>query len=111
MNRNADTFPGGFPSSGDSFINYIRSGANSSYFSWGSKVSGSGASEFGLMLSESGAYPHCLARRVFRSVCKRDPVSFEEDMLKNAARSFTEANYSLRELFKRIAISRECLGQ
>ncbi len=111
MNRNADTFPGGFPSSGDSFINYIRSGANKSYFDWGSKVSGSGASEFGLMLSESGAFPRCLARRVFRSVCKRDPVSFEEDMLKNAARSFTEANYSLRELFKRIAISRECLGQ
>ncbi|MCB0384871.1 MAG: hypothetical protein KDD43_05715, partial [Bdellovibrionales bacterium] len=111
MNRNDDTFPGGKVSTDDSWVNYINNGSNKVYFGWGSKMSGAGASELGQMLSESKAFPLCMARRIFRSVCKREPVIYEEDMLKNAANDFQTANYSLRELFKRIAISKECLGQ
>ena len=111
MNRNDETFPNGFRSVDDKWTNYINAGANKAYFGWGPKMSGAGASELGQMLSESKAFPLCMARRIFRSVCKREAVIYEEDMLKNAANDFESANYSLRELFKRIAISKECLGQ
>lgn len=111
MNRNNDTFPGGLASTNDRFVNYVNSGANKSYFGWGSIMSGSGASEFGAMLSQSKAFPLCMAHRVFRSVCKREPMIYEEDMLKNAANDFVGASYNLRELFKRISVTTECLGQ
>ncbi|MCB0362611.1 MAG: hypothetical protein KDD35_07810, partial [Bdellovibrionales bacterium] len=111
MNRNNDVFPEGLVSSNDDFVNYVNSGANKAYFGWGQTMSGSGAAEFGAMLSESKAFPLCMAHRVFRSVCKREPVIYEEDMLNNAAKDFVLDGYNLKRLFGRIAISRECLGQ
>ncbi len=64
-----------------------------------------------MAISESKKFQECMAERVFRSVCKRDPVDFDQTMLKSVATEFATAhNYDLRFLFSKIVTTKECLG-
>jgi hypothetical protein len=118
FNKNSDVFRAGLNQdqwlvNDSSWVNYATRGTNATYFGWApGTTSGRGVREFGNMIAESQAYPSCLTKRAFRSLCKRDPVAADTAMINRVANSFrTVDNYSLRRLFERVAIQRECLGQ
>jgi hypothetical protein len=111
MNHNDHTFPDGHKTQNNYFKNQAVWGANGDYFGWGDELEGYGVNAFGKMISESEAFPFCMAKRVFRSACKRDPVSIDKQLIESAAESFKASSYNLKTLFQTIAISDECLGE
>lgn len=110
-NHNADVFPGGKEVKDDTWINNANIGANKSTFGW-TKTEGKGIKEFGQLLADSKQYPHCLAEKVFTSVCKRAPASADKQLLQKASEEFSssERNFNLKYLFQRIVTATECLG-
>ncbi len=111
MNHNDSVYPSGYYMMSNSFINYANKGANANYFGWPSVQSGYGVNGFATMLSNSKAFPTCMAKRVYRSVCKRDPVIYDQEMLDVAATNFKVNGYKLKGLFEEIATKEECLGK
>lgn len=117
MNRNKDMFPDGNPVSDNSWVNNANQGLNKDYFGWPevpggqSTHRGSGLKSFATLVSQAKAFPRCMSIRAYRSVCKRDVTASEQAMIARVAQEFADQNYNLRELFARIAISPECLGQ
>jgi hypothetical protein len=120
MNRNADTFDGGNEITSDYWQNNANRGFDADYFGWPTVPSGQtthigfGIRSFGKLVSESKAFNTCMARRAYRAVCKRevdDTNQIEVDMVKRVGQEFADNGFKLRELFARIAIAPECLGQ
>ncbi len=109
-NQNSDVFKGGNRVVATAFVNNAIRGANADYFGWGSTLTGTGLNDYGKMISDSKAFPRCMAQRAFRSVCKREPASFDQPMLTRVANEFATNGFKLRDLFERVAISPECLG-
>jgi len=114
-NKNSDVFSKGYPVADTEWLNYITRGQNVAYFGWNKNyMQGRGVASYGQMISESRAYPECLAKRAFRAVCNRDVESFDMDAINRVIAPFTDANvdnFNLRLLFERVAIQPECLGQ
>jgi hypothetical protein len=110
MNRNDTVFPDGFEVRDNGFINNAFRGGNTQYFGWSTAIQGQGMRQYGEMLANSRAFPGCMARRAFRAVCKREPASIDNGLIDQAAQQFVNDGYSLRNLFARIAVSRECSG-
>lgn len=110
MNRNDDVFSGGYVTTDTSWINNANRNSNSIYFGWTQDIQGRGIRSFGTMLAGTKAFQGCMAKRVFRAVCKREPAASDQVMLDQAAQSFVTDNYNLKNLFSRIVISKECLG-
>lgn len=110
LNKNKEVFPSGKVTTSDSWVNNAVYGSNQSTFEW-TKTSGKGITEFGKLISESAQFPKCMAQRVFKSVCKREPASSEDNLIKQAAAEFAKnRNFNLKYLFQKIATSDECLG-
>jgi hypothetical protein len=109
-NQNTTVFPGGRTTPDDYFVNYANRGANISYFGWKGALEGHGPTEFGRMIANSEAFPQCMARSVYKTVCKREPASFDEAMLKTAAQEFVQNGYKLKYLFQKIVTTPQCLG-
>ncbi len=110
LNKNKEVFPSGRVTSSDAWVNNAIFGSNLSTFEW-KQTSGKGVADFGKLISESSQFPRCMAQRVFKSVCKRDPASSEDNLIKQAATEFaTNRNFNLKYLFQKIATSDECLG-
>jgi hypothetical protein len=99
--NNADTFPDGFVTPDDRWDNYWREGQNA-VLGWSQYLSGSGygAKSLGEELASSHAFATCQVRKVFRTVCLRDPVD-DKDRGKVAtfATNFRNSNYDLRQVF------------
>lgn len=124
-NRNQEDGEGGVnvgsPTNSNIFRNIATTGLNKTYFGWDMSgadssgvIEGSGVNAFGRMLASSDAFPKCMTRRVFRSVCKRDPLGTESSFLDTVATELVDngiGNNKLRYLFKRIATSPECMGK
>ncbi len=110
MNHN-DLGRGGRETRDSYFFNNATTGVNGTYFQWSGRKEGYGVKDFGDMLSNSSAFPTCMAQRVFRSVCKREPASFDRAMINRVAQDFVSSNFNLKTLFQRVAISTECVGQ
>lgn len=110
-NQNENVFPGGNMVSDTKFNNYANRGLNATYFGWKGPLSGNGMNDLGKMVSMADAFPRCMAKRAYRSVCKREPAGFDQDMINRVAQSFADGGYKLRDLFENIAISPECLGR
>lgn len=111
LNHNETVFPGGRIVSGDSWVNNAIYGSNKTTFNWHTTTQGTGIKAFGELISNSKQFPLCMAHRVFKSVCKREPASTDEQMLNAAAQEFsTSRNYNLKFLFQKIVTTTECLG-
>jgi hypothetical protein len=110
-NQNENVFPGGNIVRDTRFNNYANRGLNASYFGWKGELTGVGMHDFGKMISLADAFPRCMAKRAYRSVCKREPASFDQDMINKVAKDFADNGYKLRDLFENVAISPECLGR
>lgn len=110
INHNENVFPGGRVTVDSNWVNNAVYGSNQSTFAW-TKAEGSGVRDFGQMIGESKQFQNCMAKRVFETICKREPVAVDDAMLKQAAQEFaTSQSYNLRYLFEKIATSPQCLG-
>lgn len=106
VNRNNDVFPNGFEVSDDSWRNLWIEGANSS-LPWNTELtSGNGPKSFGEMLATSGMFPECMAQRVYQTVCFRKSLgSRDRSKILELSKSFVDANYNMKELFKNATVT------
>lgn len=110
-NKNETVFPQGNVTTDDVWVNNAIYGANATTFQWTAKTKGKGLKEFGQLIVDSPKFADCMAERVFQTVCKRAPASFDRPMIEKAATEFSkERNYDLKFLFQRIVSTPECLG-
>lgn len=112
MNHNNETFPDGRILRTDDWVNNANGGSNKTAIGWGPRMSGKGTAEFGKALAESKAFPKCMAKRVFFTVCKREPEAKDEAFIKMVADEFstTERDFNLKYLFQKIVTNESCLG-
>lgn len=102
---NADTFKYGFVTTDDRWDNYWRAGPNS-LLGWDNSLpgSGNGAKSMGMELANSDAFASCQVKKVYQTVCFRDPTVSE---LTTTTSSF-KAGYNLKQVFARAAV--DCMG-
>jgi hypothetical protein len=116
---NDTTFPGGYITPNDHWTNYWRLGENSGRVGWRNPASnsssidlavnpeyseGDGAASMGAELANSDAFSHCQVRKVFRSVCLRDPMeSPGERAAMDGFISTFNASHSVKQVFAEVA--------
>lgn len=82
----------------DSWFNLWKVGVNSSKLGFRGASNGNGARALNSMLTKSQAFSQCMAKKVFKLVCKKDAVNTDDvNFVQSQAQSF-ESNYSLRTL-------------
>lgn len=106
---NANTFPGGYITVDDSWLNPWRVGPNSS-LDWRAAASaGNGAKSFGMEVAASRAFSECQVQKVFRRVCLRAPESVDDRLaVQTIADVFEAENYSMKRVFAETAA--HCMG-
>src|SRR6187455_1734957 len=110
--NNNTNFAPGFITPDDQWTNRWRKGQNSVLgFSASLPGSGTGAKTMGQELGNSDAFAQCQVEKVFKTVCFRAPGNqADRQVVTNVTAAF-KANYSLKEVFERVATSDVCLGQ
>jgi hypothetical protein len=99
--NNNKTFPDGFVTPDDSWSNHWRQGQNA-LIGWSSALpgSGQGAKSLGQELAATQAFAQCQVKKVFKSVCLRDPVDqADRDQVNTMTTTFENNNYNLRQVF------------
>ncbi|HKU91054.1 MAG TPA: hypothetical protein VJP84_14775 [Steroidobacteraceae bacterium] len=110
--NNDTNFAPGFRTPDDHWVNRWRQGQNSR-LGWDSGLTGQGvgAKSLGQELGNSDAFAQCQVEKVFKTVCFRAPGNqADRQVVTNVTAAF-KANYSLKEVFERVATSDVCLGQ
>ena len=103
---NATNFPFGYVTEDDSWINYWREGQNAN-LGWDTSLpgSGNGASSLARELAHSEAFADCQARKVFRTVCLREPADTDDiNAVASMSSNFQSGGYQLRGLFTEAAV-------
>jgi hypothetical protein len=101
---NANTFPGGYVTVDDSWLNPWRVGPNSSLGWRAAAASGNGPKTFGMEIGASRAFSECQVQKVFRRVCLRAPESAEDRLAVQAiADIFESSNRSMKRVFAETA--------
>jgi hypothetical protein len=99
--NNDKTFPDGFITPDDSWNNHWRQGQNA-LIGWnqGLPGSGQGAKSLGQELAGTTAFAQCQVKKVFKTVCFRDPVDqLDRDKVATMTNTFRNNNFSLRQVF------------
>ncbi|MNS96903.1 hypothetical protein D3C72_1312210 [compost metagenome] len=114
MNKNATIFPSGFTVVDDSFVNNATRSNNASMFEWrvpaGGSLNGNGVKAFGTVVSNSKRFSQCMAKRVFKAVCRKElDIAQNRALLAQWASDFEADGYKLKGLFEKIASKPECL--
>lgn len=87
-------------------INYWREGQNAN-LGWDNSLpgTGNGASSLGQELAHSDAFSDCQARKVFRTVCLREPADSNDiNAVATMSSDFQSGGYRLRDLFTDAAV-------
>jgi hypothetical protein len=98
---NSNNFVHGFITPDDSWENYWRRGVNE-HLGWDASLpgKGNGAKSLGQELAHSTAFAQCQVKKVFRTVCLRDPSTAADHNAVNAITgTFRNNGYSLRRVF------------
>jgi hypothetical protein len=104
----ASTFPFGFVTTGDSWINYWRTGPNA-FVGWQGAGSGAGAKSLGMELASTRQFSECQVRNVFAKVCYRAPNGAADlQAVETIANSFEANNRSFKRVFAETAVY--CMG-
>ena len=116
---NASTFPDGYVTTSDHWTNYWRLGDNSGRIGWraeqanGGQVDmaldpayaeGDGAASLGRELADTDAFAWCQVKKVFRSVCLRDPQPTGHDSV--AVEGFVsgfQSRHDIKSVFAEVA--------
>jgi hypothetical protein len=107
MNKNADMYPEGYKTVDDSWINQAIFNHNTA-LGFRGPLEGYGVKTFGTMLGNSKAFGQCMAKRIFKEVCRTTEPT--QDYFEQMGQSFESGGYKLRSLFASIAVSEPCLG-
>lgn len=102
---NSTTFPNGFVTPDDKWDNYWRAGQNQ-LLGWDQTLpgSGNGAKTMGMELAHSDAFAQCQVKRVFKTVCLREPGDQNDrDAVTDMVTSFQSSNYQLKQVFAETA--------
>jgi len=108
--NDAGVFPTGFATTGDSWVNYWRSGQNS-WVGWNSPNNGvgRGAKELGMELAQTRQFSECQVKKAFEKVCHRSPNGAADvQAVTNIANSFEANNRSMKRVFAETAAY--CMG-
>jgi hypothetical protein len=108
--NNDETFADGFVTPDDSWSNYWREGRNA-LIGWNSSLpgSGNGAKSLGQELAGTQAFAQCQVKKVFNSVCLRDPVdASDRNQIADMTSTFVNTNYNLKRVFAESAVY--CMG-
>jgi hypothetical protein len=107
--KDANTFPFGYESTGNSWINYWRSGPNT-FVGWRGPGSGAGPKSLGQELAQTRQFSECQVRNVFEKVCYRAPNGAADlQAVQSIANSFEANNRSLKRVFAETAVY--CMGE
>jgi hypothetical protein len=109
MNQNPQVFPGGYVTRDTSWVNLFTRNQNAA-MEWRGPMTGNGVSEFGKMLSNSGAFSRCMAKRSFIRLCHREPAPDESGLITTLKDKFEASNYNLKTLMEETAVLPACLG-
>jgi hypothetical protein len=107
--NNAETFKFGYVTPDDRWDNYWREGPNR-WLGWdfgpGSPGgSGAGAASLGRELANTEAFARCQVKKVFRSVCLRDPADATDTLQVDAMTlSFRNGGYRLKQVVAEAAV-------
>ncbi len=106
--KDAGTFPLGYVTLGDSWINYWRSGPNA-FVGWNGPGSGQGAKSLGMELAQNRQFSECQVEQVFEKVCYRTPNGAADlQAVQSIANSFEANNRSMKRVFAETAVY--CMG-
>jgi len=104
--NNEATFPQGFRTPNDQWINYWREGQNS-VLGWDPALTGQGegASSMFQELAHSQAFAACAVKKVFKTVCLRDAQDQADlNQLDTMQASFTSGGYDIKSVFADSAV-------
>jgi hypothetical protein len=104
-------FPQGFRTTDDSWENRWRSGQNA-YLGFDSALpgAGNGAKSLGEELGHSYAYAACQVKKVFRTVCLRNPEDqADRSTVDQITSTFRSSGYRMKQVFADSAVY--CMGQ
>lgn len=108
-------FTAGWQTTDNSWLNLWTAGQNAR-LEWASNVptNGNGIRSFGRMLAATGEFRRCMAKRVFKQVCMREPVldpsaaNSEVARIQALANRFGASNYNMKTLVG--ATASGCMG-
>ena len=103
--RDAGVFRTGFETTGDSWVNYWRSGPNA-WVGWNAANGGvgRGAKELGIEIAQTRQFSECQVKKAFEKVCHRSPNgSADVQAVRNIANSFEANNRSMKRVFAETA--------
>ncbi|VAW88529.1 FIG01036274: hypothetical protein [hydrothermal vent metagenome] len=111
---NATNFSYGFVTTDDNWENYWRAGAN---YLLGWDTNGlnlpykhAGAQSLGRELANSEAFASCQVKKVFKSICFREPENSNDHIkIKQITDSFKANNYNIKTVFAESAVY--CMGE
>jgi hypothetical protein len=107
--KDANTFPFGYQTLGDSWINYWRTGPNA-FVGWSGAGSGMGAKSLGMELAQTRRFSECQVRKVFEKVCYRTPNGAADlQAVQGMANSFEANSRSMKGVFAETAVY--CMGE
>jgi hypothetical protein len=107
--KDSNTFPFGYQTLGDSWINYWRTGPNA-FVGWKGPGSGSGAKSLGTELAMTRQFSECQVKRVFEKICYREPNGAADlQAVQTIANSFEANNRSMKRVFAETAVY--CKGE
>jgi hypothetical protein len=107
--KDANTFPFGYQTLGDSWINYWRTGPNA-FVGWKGPGSGSGAKTLGTELAMTRQFSECQVKKVFQKICYREPNGAADlQAVQTIANSFEANNRSMKRVFAETAVY--CKGE
>jgi hypothetical protein len=107
--RQAGTFPFGYETLGDSWINYWRSGPNA-FVGWNGPGSGMGAKSLGMELAQTRQFAECQVEHVFEQTCYRKPNGAEDvQAVENIADIFETNNRNMKRVYAETAAY--CMGE
>ncbi len=104
---NASNFKYGYQTPDDRWDNYWRNGPNA-LLGWdtqnqGLPASGNGAKSLGIELANSEAFASCQVKKVFKTVCLREPIDTDLTKFGDIVSSFKTSNYNLKQVFAETA--------
>ena len=99
--NNDDTFPFGYETPDDGWVNRWREGRNGN-LGWDDSLPGSGrgAADFGRELGRSRAFAQCHVEQVFELVCLRTPENeADRNAVETITTEFSSTGYQLKQVF------------
>lgn len=109
--NNDSNFEFGYRTTDDSWMNYWRSGQNE-FLGWDPLLTGSGfgAASMGEELANSDAFARCQVKKVFRTVCLREPEdALDRAQIDNVMVPSFKSGYDMKRTFAEAAVY--CKGQ